>query len=160
MSVRAHGTILVADDNPSTRYVTVRTLRAAEFETVEAANGVETLAKVDSSIDLVVLDINMPDIDGYEVCRLLRAAPATATIPIIHLSARSLRTWIVRGVWTSAPTGTSPIRWSRRYWFRPSTRCCGLGTPSRCVMHPMRNFAPFSTLAPIGIDAGRRRNVS
>ena len=42
---------------------------------------------MDASIDLVVLDINMPDIDGYEVCRLLRAAPATATIPIIHLSA-------------------------------------------------------------------------
>ena len=87
MSAAARGSILVADDNPSTRYVTVRTLRAAGFETVEAVNGVETLAKVDASIDLVVLDINMPDIDGYEVCRLLRAAPGTAAVPIIHLSA-------------------------------------------------------------------------
>lgn len=79
-------TILVVDDNPSKRYVTSRTLRAAGFNITEAATGYEALDKAGKA-DAMVLDVNLPDIDGFEVCRRLRARETTTHLPIIHLSA-------------------------------------------------------------------------
>jgi PAS domain S-box-containing protein len=84
---RARHTVLVVDDNPSTRYSTARTLRAAGFETKEAITGSEGLALAPLGMSAVVLDVNLPDIDGFEVCGLLRAASETSLLPIIHLSA-------------------------------------------------------------------------
>ncbi|HEY4329670.1 MAG TPA: response regulator, partial [Phycisphaerae bacterium] len=78
--------ILVVDDNPGTLYATSRVLRSAGFTVTEAATGREGLA-ASISADLVVLDINLPDIDGYEVCRGIRANINTARTPVIHLSA-------------------------------------------------------------------------
>ena len=78
--------ILVVDDNPGTRYSTSRVLRSSGFEVVEAASGLEALESA-KDIELVVLDINLPDIDGFEVCRRLRGQPETARIPVVHLSA-------------------------------------------------------------------------
>ncbi len=80
-------TILVVDDNDAGRYATARMLRKAGFLVTEAASGSEALEKADSGTDLVVLDVNLPDIDGFEICRKLRESPATAHIPILHLSA-------------------------------------------------------------------------
>jgi PAS domain S-box-containing protein len=80
-------TILVVDDNPATLYSTSRFLKAAGFTTVEAANGEEALARAGEGVDVVVLDVNLPDIDGFEVCRRLRAREETSRMPIIHLSA-------------------------------------------------------------------------
>jgi PAS domain S-box-containing protein len=80
-------TILVVDDNPPTRYSTGRVLRAAGFEVIEAATGQEAVAKASCNPDLVILDVNLPDIDGFEVCRILRGMPLTARTPVIHLSA-------------------------------------------------------------------------
>lgn len=83
-----HGArILVVDDNPVTRYSTSRVLRAAEFDVVEAASGLEAIARTRPIPDLVILDVNLPDIDGFEVCRRLRAEASTARTPVIHLSA-------------------------------------------------------------------------
>lgn len=79
--------IVVVDDNPATRYTTARVLRASGFKVTEAASGGEGLAAVDSSVSAVVLDINLPDIDGFEVCRRLREQKATSRIPILHISA-------------------------------------------------------------------------
>lgn len=84
---RANYTILVVDDNPATRYATARTFRAAGFTTVEAADGNEALKMGDEKISAVVLDVDLPDIDGFEVCRRWRANPKTALLPVIHLSA-------------------------------------------------------------------------
>lgn len=84
---RAEHTVLVVDDNPATRYSTARTLRAAGFKTEEAASGTEALAKSEGSISAVVLDVHLPDIGGFEVCRQLRAKPKTAVLPVVHLSA-------------------------------------------------------------------------
>lgn len=78
--------ILVVDDNPAALYATSRVLRAAGYEVIEAATGAEAL-KNGAAADLVVLDINLPDMDGFEVCRRLRENPLTANIPILHLSA-------------------------------------------------------------------------
>src|SRR5262245_20468667 len=79
--------ILVVDDNPATRYSVARVLKAAGFEAIQGSNGFEALAYADSTVDLVVLDVNLPDIHGFEVCRQLRARPETALIPVLHVSA-------------------------------------------------------------------------
>jgi len=80
-------TILVVDDNPASRYATSRILRSAGFTVLEAATGGEALTLAPQGADLVVLDVNLPDIDGFQVCRELRSKDETARIPVIHLSA-------------------------------------------------------------------------
>ncbi len=79
--------VLVVDDNPVTRYATVRVLSAAGFQTIEAESGQEALQRADITMSAVVLDVNLPDIDGFQVCRMLRERPETATVPVVHLSA-------------------------------------------------------------------------
>jgi hypothetical protein len=78
--------ILVVDDNAASLYATSRILRAAGFEVIEAENGTDALALA-PAVDLIILDINLPDIDGLEVCRKLRARSDAAYLPIVHLSA-------------------------------------------------------------------------
>jgi CheY-like chemotaxis protein len=84
---RARYSVLVVDDNAASRYSVARNLRAGGFNTIEAATGVEAL-QLAPSASALVLDVQLPDIDGMEVCRLIRANPATADIPIVHMSAR------------------------------------------------------------------------
>ena len=84
---RSEHELLVIDDNPASRYATVRQLRSAGFRTREAANGAEGLAAADDTISAVVLDIHLPDIDGFDLCALLRTRPATARVPVLHLTA-------------------------------------------------------------------------
>ncbi len=88
---RSVHTVLVVDDNPATRYSTARLIRAAGFRTVDAGSGSEALAKVGDGVSAVVLDVHLPDIDGFEVCRMIRANPATTTLPVVHLSAEYIR---------------------------------------------------------------------
>ena len=78
--------ILVVDDNPAALYATARVLRSAGYEVLEATTGAAGLEAAPLA-DLVVLDINLPDMDGFEVCRRIRASPRTAGTPILHLSA-------------------------------------------------------------------------
>ncbi len=79
--------ILVVDDNPATLYSTARILRSAHFDVIEAATGQEALDLASQGIDLLMLDVNLPDIHGFEVCQRLRQDPRTARLPIIHVSA-------------------------------------------------------------------------
>ena len=79
-------TILVADDDPHIRQLLVFALAKAGLETIEAADGEEALKIAGSrQPDLIVLDINMPRMDGLEVCRRLRAEGG---MPILFLSSR------------------------------------------------------------------------
>jgi PAS domain S-box-containing protein len=78
--------ILAVDDNPAALYATARVLRSAGYEVLEASTGNAAL-RAAAQADLVVLDINLPDMDGFEVCRRLRARPETAQLPVLHLSA-------------------------------------------------------------------------
>jgi PAS domain S-box-containing protein len=80
-------TVLVVDDHPGKRYSVARLLRVAGFEVIEGGSGQEALDHAARGPDAIVLDVNLPDIDGYEVCRILRSREATARTPIIHLSA-------------------------------------------------------------------------
>ena len=88
---RSRHTVLVVDDNPTTRYATTRVIRAAGFETREAGTGGEALVLASQHISAVVLDVHLPDFSGFEVCRELRIKPATATLPVVHLSATFVR---------------------------------------------------------------------
>jgi PAS domain S-box-containing protein len=78
-------TVLVVDDDDAARYATVRILKSAGFDTLETAGGAEAL-ELARDAAAVVLDVHLPDVHGLEVCRLLRADDATATIPVIHVS--------------------------------------------------------------------------
>jgi len=84
---RSQHTVLVVDDNPATRYSTARIVRAAGFLTQEAATGTDAVVMASQGVSAVVLDVHLPDIDGFEVCRQLRSDVATALLPVIHLSA-------------------------------------------------------------------------
>ena len=88
---RSAHTVLVVDDNPATRYSTARVIRAAGFRTQEACSGAEALALSAQGVSGVVLDVHLPDIDGFEVCRQIRARPATEMLPVVHLSAAYIR---------------------------------------------------------------------
>lgn len=88
---RLRHTVLVVDDNPTTRYATARVIRAAGFQTLEAGTGGEALALASQKISAVVLDVHLPDFSGFEVCRELRLKPPTATLPVVHLSATFVR---------------------------------------------------------------------
>lgn len=80
--------ILVVDDTPANLHLLVRMLSARGYEVRVAANGTLALASVQASHpDLILLDICMPEMDGYEVCQKLQADPTTASIPVIFLSA-------------------------------------------------------------------------
>jgi CheY-like chemotaxis protein len=83
---RSKHSVLVVDDNASSRYATARSLRAAGFNIVEAAAGAEALELVEF-VSAVVLDVHLPDLLGFEVCRLLRTRAATASLPVVHVSA-------------------------------------------------------------------------
>ncbi|MEJ8851361.1 hybrid sensor histidine kinase/response regulator [Variovorax rhizosphaerae] len=79
--------LLIVDDDPASRYATARTLRAAGFRTREAATGAEGLRMADDNISAMVLDVHLPDIDGFELCRRLRSRPQTHRLPVLHLTA-------------------------------------------------------------------------
>jgi PAS domain S-box-containing protein len=82
---------LAVDDNPAALYATTRVLRSAGYDVLQATTGGAALAAAPQA-DLVVLDINLPDMDGFEVCRRLRANAATAQLPVLHLSATFTQT--------------------------------------------------------------------
>lgn len=80
--------VLVVDDNSAGLYSTSRVLRAVGFEVLEAASGAQALNVAKNHMpDVVLLDVKLPDISGFEVCRRIKENKATSIIPVIHLSA-------------------------------------------------------------------------
>jgi PAS domain S-box-containing protein len=85
------GLILNVDDYEASRYARSQMLERAGFEVLDAGTGTEALRlTAERRPDLVLLDVNLPDMDGFEVCRRLRAQQSTLTIPIVHISATFL----------------------------------------------------------------------
>ncbi|HVO62877.1 MAG TPA: response regulator [Terriglobales bacterium] len=80
-------TILNVDDNEQSRYAISRVLRKAGFNVLEARTGREALDVASARPSLIILDINLPDMLGFDVCRHLKADPVTRDIPVIHISA-------------------------------------------------------------------------
>ncbi len=92
-------TILAVDDNDALRYSLSRTLQGGGYLVIEARNGAEALRLAEESPDLITLDVRLPDLDGFEVCRRLKANPRTTHIPVLHISATFTDTeYRVRGL--------------------------------------------------------------
>ncbi|MHA7632195.1 sensor histidine kinase [Corallococcus sp. M7] len=103
-------TVLNVNDDPATLYLLSLTLKQGGYQVLEARGGREALQLARGLPDLVLLDVHMPDIDGYEVCRRLRADEATHDLLIAHLSSVSVkREDRVRGLAQGADA----------YWTRP-----------------------------------------
>ena len=82
--------ILVVDDEPEAAELVEFNLKGAGYDVATAGDGAEALNKARRiQPSLVILDVMMPEIDGMEVCKLLRRDPATSTIPIIMLTAKA-----------------------------------------------------------------------
>ena len=79
-------TVLVVDDSPENRYAAGRYLGRAGFAIWEAQTGAQGLAMAADDPDLILLDVHLPDIDGFEVCRRLKEDPITARIPVLQRS--------------------------------------------------------------------------
>src|SRR5688572_21676649 len=84
--------VLIAEDNPVNRELVREVLELEGHEIIEAADGEEALARVsDSAPDLVLLDIQMPKLDGIAVIRQLRRDPHFNSVPVIALTAFAMR---------------------------------------------------------------------
>jgi signal transduction histidine kinase len=79
--------VLVIDDDVRTRYVFRRILTHAGYSVDEAETGTEGLAKAANDPDVIISDVNLPDMLGYDLCRRLKAGPRTAAIPVLQISA-------------------------------------------------------------------------
>jgi two-component system phosphate regulon response regulator PhoB len=95
--------VLLVEDEPAQREVLAYNLEAEGFRVIQASNGEEALLLVrEESPDIIILDWMMPLLSGIEVCRRLKMAPETKSIPIIMLSARSEEVDRIRGLETGA----------------------------------------------------------
>jgi DNA-binding response OmpR family regulator len=91
--------ILVADDEPGLREIVRVNLEAEGYRVLEAADGIEALQAVEQARpDLLILDIAMPRLDGWQVLHRLEAQPATAGLPVLVLTARASEEDVLRGL--------------------------------------------------------------
>jgi signal transduction histidine kinase len=85
-------TILNVDDYAPGRYARTKILRQAGFDVIEAASGADALDLVwKCKPSIILLDVNLPDISGFEVCQQIRNNPATAATTVLHISASSIQ---------------------------------------------------------------------
>jgi DNA-binding response OmpR family regulator len=91
--------LLLVDDDDAIRLVARTALRRAGFTVTVAAGGAEALEAIRADPpDVVLLDWMMPEVDGHEVCRRLKADASTSGIPVIFMTARSQRSDIANGL--------------------------------------------------------------
>ena len=85
--------LLIVDDNVATRYALRKRLERHDYGVLEAGTGTEGLALIESEApDALILDVNLPDMSGFDIVRTLRADARTALLPVIHVSAASIQT--------------------------------------------------------------------
>lgn len=91
--------ILIVDDEPNIVMSLEYLLRRKNFDVFIARNGTEALESLGKSKpDLVLLDIMMPDVDGYEICEYIKSTPDMRHIKVIFLSAKSKKSDIEKGL--------------------------------------------------------------
>ena len=108
--------ILIVDDEPNIVMSLEFLMRKSQYNVSIARNGTEALeAILHTAFDVVLLDIMMPDVDGYEVCRQLRLRPDRANTKVIFLSAKSREADIAKGyevgadLYIAKPFGTRQL---------------------------------------------------
>jgi signal transduction histidine kinase len=79
--------VLFVEDDIGKRYVIARQLRAAGFEIVEATTGAEAFGQLTPELDIVILDMKLPDMYGWDICRKIKENPQTASVMVLELSA-------------------------------------------------------------------------
>jgi two-component system, NtrC family, sensor kinase len=79
--------VLLVDDMEQNRYVLSRILARAGLKVEQCTTGKEALERVQDCPDLVILDVKLPDISGYEVCRRIKSDPKTRSVPVLQISA-------------------------------------------------------------------------
>jgi two-component system cell cycle response regulator DivK len=85
-------TILYVEDNPDNRMLVRRVLMAEDYNVVEAPSATEALKKLETlRPDLILMDINMPEMDGYTLTAKIRALPQLGSIPIVALTANVMK---------------------------------------------------------------------
>lgn len=83
---------LVVDDSATMRRIIINSLQRIGFpDVIEAGDGHEALAKFDSSVSFVITDWNMPNMSGTEFTKVLRSRPDGASVPILMVTARSVK---------------------------------------------------------------------
>lgn len=91
--------LLLAEDEPDVQLIARLSLKKAGFTVVTVGNGLEVLQRVaEERPDAVLLDWMMPDMDGFETCKRLKADPRTAAIPVIFLTARVQEAEVARAM--------------------------------------------------------------
>ena len=91
--------ILIAEDEPDIRDLVAFTLRFAGHDVTPTANGEEAFQKASQIVpDLILMDVRMPKMTGYEACRAMKADPLLKDIPVIFLSAKGQDTEIQTGM--------------------------------------------------------------
>ncbi len=83
--------VLIVDDNDRNRKLARDVLRSAGFRTLDATTGAEAIALASEHLpDVILMDLRLPDLDGMEAVRMLRAAPHTSRIPVVAVTALRL----------------------------------------------------------------------
>ena len=119
--------VLVVDDDLNLRKIICLFLQNADYETEEAKDGAEAIDAVRRTPpDIIILDVMMPRMDGFEVCRKLKADPKFSSIPIIICTARNRKEDIVSAIQTGADD----------YVVKPFTKQVILGKVERALRSP------------------------
>ena len=85
-------TILYVEDNPDNRLLVKRILMAEDYKLLEATNAAQAFNLLETTTpDLILMDINMPDMDGYTLTTKIRSMPGLARVPILALTANVMR---------------------------------------------------------------------
>ena len=91
-SLENKGTILYVEDNPDNRLLVKRILQAEDYSLLEAIDGKDALYVLKTARpDLILMDINMPDMDGYTLTSTIKSLPGFERIPILALTANVMR---------------------------------------------------------------------
>ncbi len=85
-STQTLGTILYVEDNEALRHTLASLLRSRGFDVREADSGADALNQLDVRPDLLILDVHLPDLDGFEVCRRIKADPTAALTMVLLVS--------------------------------------------------------------------------
>ena len=113
--------VIVCDDDDAIAKVLETALRRDGYEVLRAHNGAEAVALASQQFDLIMLDVEMPEMDGFSACRALRGEPQTANVPIVMLTARAEEN-IMRGFdggatdYMTKPFAVSQVRARVRSW--------------------------------------------
>jgi twitching motility two-component system response regulator PilH len=85
--------VLIADDSPTDQHILARALEQEGYETLVARDGAEAVALAEERApDVILMDVVMPGINGYQATRHLARNPSTASIPVVMVSTKSLAT--------------------------------------------------------------------